>query len=136
MKQMKKWHLGYALQLAVLFLMCTGMAACSDDETSDNIYSVGFETLQSDNTEFMAEMKEIEAIFYDELGISDSSFRLSGDQAKCDAQVKAACERAATRLNQRQWSFDFTYSVSNVLTEQVIYEYKYQVPSETPDSSL
>lgn len=84
----------------------------------------------------MAEMKEIENIFYDELGISDSSFRLSGDQAKCDAQVKAACERAATRLNQRQWSFDFTYSVSNVLTEQVIYEYKYQVPSETPDSSL
>ena len=61
MKQMKKWHLGYTLQLAVLFLMCTGMAACSDDETSDNLYSVGFETLQSDNTEFMAEMKEIEA---------------------------------------------------------------------------
>ena len=68
MKQMKKWHLGYALQLAVLFLMCTGMAACSDDETSDNLYSVGFETLQSDNTEFMAEMKEIETIFYGELG--------------------------------------------------------------------
>lgn len=133
---MKKWHLGYALQLAVLFLMCTGMAACSDDETSDNLYSVGFEILQSDNTEFMAEMKEIEAIFYGELGITDSSFRLNGDQAECDAQVKAACERAATCLNQRQWSFDFTYSVSNVLTEKVIYEYKYQVPSETPDSSL
>ena len=90
MKQMKKWHLGYALQLAVLFLMCTGMAACSDDETSDNLYSVGFEILQSDNTEFMAEMKEIEAIFYGELGITDSSFRLNGDQAECDAQVKAA----------------------------------------------
>ena len=84
----------------------------------------------------MAEMKEIENIFYDELGISDSSFRLSGDQAECDAQVKAACERAATRLNQLEWSLDFTYSVSNVLTEQVIYEYKYQVPSKTPDSSL
>lgn len=88
MKQMKKWHLGYALQLAVLFLMCTGMAACSDEETSDNLYSVGFETLQSDNTEFMAEMKEIETIFYGELGITDSSFRLNGDQAECDAQVK------------------------------------------------
>lgn len=84
----------------------------------------------------MAEMKEIENIFYDELGISDSSFRLSGDQAECDAQVKAACERAATRLNQRQWSFDFTYSVTNDLTGEVIYEYKYQVPNETPDSSL
>lgn len=84
----------------------------------------------------MAEMKEIENIFYDELGISDSSFRLSGDQAECDAQVKAACERAATRLNQLEWSLDFTYSVSNDLTGEVIYEYKYQVPNETPDSSL
>ena len=120
MKQMKKWHLGYALQLAVLFLMCTGMAACSDEETSDNLYSVGFETLQSDNTEFMAEMKEIETIFYGELGITDSSFRLNGDQAECDAQVKAACERAATRLNQRQWSFDFPiyYSPYDITPER------------------
>ena len=133
---MKKWHLGYALQLAVLFLMCTGMAACSNEETSDNLYSAVLEALQSGNLESMAEMEEIKAIFYDELGITDSPFLLNGDQAECDAQVKAACERAATRLNQRQWSFDFTYSVSNVLTEKVIYEYKYQVPSETPDSSL
>ncbi len=26
-----------------------------------------------------------------------------GEQAECDAQVKAACKRAAFRLNQQEW---------------------------------
>ena len=41
---------------------------------------------------------------------------------------------AATRLNQLEWSVDFTYSVTNDLTGEVIFSYSYQVPADMPDT--
>lgn len=92
------------------------------------IYSVGFDSFSSSSsgTELpLGEMSAIQGIFYEELGITTSIFEMEGSAAECDAKVKAACERAVTRLKQQTWKSKFVFKAYNAITEQDVFLYSY-----------
>lgn len=127
---MKKFF-SYALQLAVVVLLSVSFSGCSEEENDQTmIYSAGFETFSSSSsgttiTSPVVTLKEIEDIFFAELGVTSSPFTMEGTASVCDAQVKAACERAVARLKQQTWNMQFVYVVNNAITEQTVFRYVY-----------
>lgn len=125
MKQLRKFR--YVL-MAMAVLLCAGFVSCSEETNEQMIYSVGFDSFSSSSsgTELpLGEMSAIQGTFYEELGITTSIFEMEGSAAECDAKVKAACERAVTRLKQQTWKSKFVFKAYNAITEQDVFLYSY-----------
>lgn len=133
MKTMKTWLKCHTLlQLVLVALTCMVFTGCSDDDDEQNIimYSAGFDSFSSSSTSSdgntqLDEMNLIETMYLEELGVSSGSFQLEGNNAECDAKVKAACEKAEIRLKSMSLRSHFVYMVVNGKTGETVYKYEY-----------
>ncbi|MDR0970403.1 MAG: hypothetical protein LBM67_07700 [Lentimicrobiaceae bacterium] len=114
--------------LLVLLLVCSLflMISCEKDKDDNKTYhySAGFSSMSSSSENFLEEMSTIEQTFYSNLGITQTPFTLTGSQNECDAQVKSACEVAATTLQELTWDGTYQYDVTNVDTGETIFTLK------------
>lgn len=119
------------LRLISVALMATltfalSLTSCSNDNDTvqDVHYTLGFDQLSGSN-DVLSEMYSIETAFTDEmnktLGVTGSSFKITGTIEECDTKVKEACERAAKSLDGIVWSGYFVYVATNANTGQTIY---------------
>lgn len=74
----------------------------------------------------MANLALVEQAYWGALDIDGGSFTLTGTIEECDAQVRAACERAEAEVEALGLTnISFTYAVTNGNTGQEVYSYTY-----------
>lgn len=118
-----------AVMLAALF-MTTVFAACGDDDEENYdekvYYSAGFTTTNSSSGDVYKEMNEIVSAFSSAIGEDLSKvnyFMYEGTVERCDSRVRAACRQAEASLSTKTWNGTYVYTVTNVNTKLVVYEF-------------
>ena len=116
--------------LAMTALVFT-FSSC-DDDNDDNttiFYKMGFSSFDSSTSSAsyaMEDMQVIQDAFKSALGVSESSFKLTGKASSCDKEVKAKCETAAKSLEDKTFHSKFTYDVTNENSNKVVYSFSNQ----------
>ena len=126
MKEIIKKMSAMLTVLAVAIIACFSMTSCSDDEPdSEIIYSMGISEMSSSSLEMLNEMNAIYDAFHKAVGVNENTFTLKGNASDCNKKVKAACEKAELSLKDNTWTGQYTFSVTNVNTKEVIYEHTF-----------
>ena len=126
MKEIIKKMSAMLTVLAVAIIACFSMTSCSDDEPdSEIIYSMGITQMSSSSLEMLNEMNAIYDAFHKAVGVNENTFTLKGNASDCNKKVKAACEKAELSLKDNTWTGQYTFSVTNVNTKEVIYEHTF-----------
>ena len=127
-RSIKEWRTWCVVRLLVaVALMGTVFTACSDDDETVTVrYTAGFGSIQGTDEDFLANLALVEQAYWGALDIDGSSFTLTGTIEECDAQVRAACERAEAEVEALGLTnISFTYAVTNGNTGQEVYSYTY-----------
>ena len=127
-ESIKGWRTWCAVRLLVaVALVGTVFMACSgDDEAVSVTYAAGFDAVHSTSEDFLDDLALVEQAYMEALNVSGSPFTLTGTIEECDAQVKAACERAEAEVEAMGLTeISFTYVVTNRNTNQEVYSYTY-----------
>lgn len=126
MKEIIKKMSAMLTVLAVAIIACFSMTSCSDDEPdSEIIYSMGISEMSSSSLEMLNEMNAIYDAFHKAVGVNENTFTMKGNASDCNKKVKAACEKAELSLKDNTWTGQYTFSVTNVNTKEVIYEHTF-----------
>ena len=126
MKEIIKKMSAMLTVLAVAIIACFSMTSCSDDEPdSEIIYSMGISEMSSSSPEMLNEMNAIYDAFHKAVGVNENTFTLKGNASDCNKKVKAACEKAELSLKDNTWTGQYTFSVTNVNTQKVIYKHTF-----------
>lgn len=122
---MKKFVGSFSLIAFVMMVISLTFISCSDEEEVQTVYySAGFATLESSSDGFLQELSVIENTFLQSLGVTQSPFALTGTVEECDAEVRSACQSAASTLSGKTWNGNYKFVVTNNTTEEVVYTFE------------
>lgn len=123
---MKKSLLTKILLALLMVVAGAAFTACSDDDDEPGlvVYNYGFDEFSSTDLAVLSEMQTIQNAFKAALGVSGSTFNMTGSVKDCDSKVIERCEKAARSLSDNEWSFSGTFNVTNQTTGKVIYTLK------------
>ena len=127
-RSIKEWRTWCVVRLLVaVALMGTVFTACSDDDETVTVrYTAGFGSIQGTDEDFFFFFALVEQAYWGALDIDGGSFTLTETIEECDAQVRAACERAEAEVEALGLTnISFTYAVTNGNTGQEVYSYTY-----------
>lgn len=127
-RSIEEWRTWCVVRLLVaVALMGTVFTACSDDDETVTVrYTAGFGSIQGTDEDFLANLALVEQAYWGALDIDGGSFTLTGTIEECNAQVRAACERAEAEVEALGLTnISFTYAVTNGNTGQEVYSYTY-----------
>lgn len=114
------------LTVAVIALIASlSLTSCSDDPETDIIYNMGISKMESSSLESLADMNVIYDAYYKAIGVSENTFKMKGNSSDNDKKIKEACEKAEISLKDRTWKGTYTFRVTNVNTNKVIYEHTF-----------
>lgn len=136
-RSIEEWRTWCVVRLLVaVAFMGTVFTACSDDEEVVTVTYTAAVTNYSGgsvgNVDALTNAALVERTYQEALNVSGSPFTLTGTIEECDAQVVAACERAQAEVEAMGLTnFSFTYVVTNLNTNQVVYSHIYS-NIETP----
>lgn len=123
-KRLRTWC-AVRLLLAVA-LMGIVFTACSDED-NNIVYSAGISTYHEAGEDALVNLRKVEKAYLEALNVSETPFILTGTVEECDAQVKAACERAQAEVEAMGLTgLSFTYVVTNQNTGKEVYSYTYE----------
>lgn len=113
--------------LAVLLAVLLG--GCSKDEQQE--YELVFSQVKKvAGLEAQADeqLEAIEAVFTEEVGLTDGRLVLEGDYTDCDSEVRQRCQRARERLNPAGWTAleALTVEMKNTGTKRQVYFFSFE----------
>ena len=110
--------------MLILALIGLLFSSCSDDddEVTTVQYSMGFNSM---STSDVSEMYVIESAYKEALGVSSSSFTLSGTVSECDNKVKSACKNAEKTLQEQTIQGSYLFVVTNYNSMQDVYTHQF-----------
>ncbi len=125
---MKKIYSIFAV--IAMLTVALGFTSCSsndDDNKEQKIYYVmDFSNFNSDDAgaaTMMKEMSLVRSTFQSALGVSETSFTLTGTSSSCDKDVLAKCKAAETTLSDYSFKCTFTFTITNGNDKKVIYTF-------------
>lgn len=110
---------------AIALIASLSLTSCSDDPESDIIYNMGISKMESSSLESLADMDVIYDAYYKAIGVSENTFIMKGNSSDNDKKIKEACEKAELSLKDQTWKGTYTFRVTNVNTNKVIYEHTF-----------
>ncbi len=119
----------YSLFAVIAMLtVALGFASCSsnDDDQQKIFYKMGFPKFNNDGatpSQQKQEMADIESAYKNALGVSDYYFTLTGTSSSCDKDVTAKCKAAEATLSGHTFNCKFTFAVTNINDNKVIYSF-------------
>ena len=119
----------YSLFAVIAMLtVALGFASCSndDDKPQTIFYKMGFPKYNFDGatpSQMKQEMADIESPYKNALGVSDNSFTMTGTSSSCDKDVATKCKAAEATLSGRTFNSKFTFEVTNLNSNKVIYSF-------------
>ena len=120
----------YSLFAVIAMLtVALGFASCSsndDDQAKTIYYEMAFSNYTSDDagaTTIIKEMAYVKAAYQKALGVSETVFTMKGTSSSCDKDVAAKCKAAEATLSGRTFNSKFTFEVTNLNSNKVIYSF-------------
>lgn len=110
---------------AIALIASLSLTSCSDDPETDIIYNMGISKMESSSLESLADMDVIYDAYYKAIGVSENTFIMKGNSSDNDKKIKEACEKAELSLKDQTWKGTYTFRVTNVNTNKVIYEHTF-----------
>ena len=110
---------------AIALIASLSLTSCSDDPETDIIYNMGISKMESSTLESLADMDVIYDAYYKAIGVSENTFIMKGNSSDNDKQIKEACEKAELSLKAQTWKGTYTFRVTNVNTNKVIYNHTF-----------
>ena len=110
---------------AIALIASLSLTSCSDDPETDIIYNMGISKMESSTLESLADMDVIYDAYYKAIGVSENTFIMKGNSSDNDKKIKEACEKAELSLKDQTWKGTYTFRVTNVNTNKVIYEHTF-----------
>ena len=110
---------------AIALIASLSLTSCSDDPETDIIYNMGISKIESSTLESLADMDVIYDAYYKAIGVSEKTFIMKGNSSDNDKKIKEACEKAELSLKDQTWKGTYTFRVTNVNTNKVIYEHTF-----------
>lgn len=113
--------------LAVVLAVLLGGCAKDEQQEYELVFSqvkkvAGLEA-QADE-----QLEAIEAVFTEEVGLTDGRLVLEGDYTDCDSEVRQRCQRARERLNPAGWTAleALTVEMKNTGTKRQVYFFSFE----------
>ena len=110
---------------AIALIASLSLTSCSDDPETDIIYNMGISKMESSTLESLADMDVIYDAYYKAIGVSENTFIMKGNSSDNDKKIKEACEKAELSLKDQTWKGTYTFRVTNVNTNKVIYNHTF-----------
>ena len=110
---------------AIALIASLSLTSCRDDPETDIIYNMGISKMESSTLESLADMDVIYDAYYKAIGVSENTFIMKGNSSDNDKQIKEACEKAELSLKDQTWKGTYTFRVTNVNTNKVIYNHTF-----------
>lgn len=114
--------------LAVLLAVLLG--GCSKENEQQEYELVFSDVKKVAGLEAQADeqLEAIEAVFVEEVGLTDGRLVLEGDYVDCDSEVRQRCQRARERLNPTGWTAleSLTVEMKNIGTKRQVYFFSFE----------
>ncbi len=130
------------VMMAIAAIVLTlGFAACSsDDDNLQLIFQKGFDNWAVSAAGTPQEvaaveetMKQIEDLYNQAIGNNEEAFTMTGSESDCSAKIKTACQKAEKQIPSIDFGVgkgSFTYKVTCINSNKVVYSYTYTIPSK------
>lgn len=115
--------------LLIVFFSVLSFTGCSEEKvaSTDCYYSMGISSMNTGNG-MIKEIQLIDNAFREALGVSESTFKLTGEETDCDSKVLKAATEAQAELEDYNFEGKYTFTIYRigVKNDVMIYEYTFE----------